>query len=451
MPNERIALFGGDVKVSGSATFGSGSGTVKVSGNDIAFTDPTIRVTRSGSHMVFFDANNQAGRTLSSFGSGGSSSPGNGYAQYHDNTFSPVALWQLSGTYVDSAFGHTQAAVGTSRFARPAPDFLAAYFDGSTMLVPTSSVTPRLTLTGSATVECICFINQYTAAQVIWAISGITGDVNGNENALFQCNVEANGTLSYFAEFAAGTNISYTTTNVIPFGRLFHLAATRTSAGVVSFFVDGELVGTSGALTLPTTGSTGTSSARVTIGAFPDSFSSPQSTIQKGHVASFKVVDRQLTEAEVRSEYKKTLGMYHGGSSTNVQLGGNYGKFRDITAVSTTTSTQSTAFSRVGMFEFNPALITSAGGGNRTINMRVIAETTGPAAEVRLYNVSTNTPVTGSLMSTTSLTPTLLTSPDLSAVLSAGSAIYEIQMRKTGGSAFDTVNLGYASLRISWT
>lgn len=57
-----VSLFGGDVVVSGSLTVGSG--TVKLTSNDMQFGSFGNRIELNGSDITFFDGNNLAGRTL---------------------------------------------------------------------------------------------------------------------------------------------------------------------------------------------------------------------------------------------------------------------------------------------------------------------------------------------------------------------------------------------------
>ena len=62
---EGTSLFGGDAHVSGALTVGSGS--VKVTSNDIQFTDFATRIERAGSDLSFFDANHSSGATITDF------------------------------------------------------------------------------------------------------------------------------------------------------------------------------------------------------------------------------------------------------------------------------------------------------------------------------------------------------------------------------------------------
>lgn len=60
------ALFGGDVRVSGSLTIGSGS--ITLTSNDIQFGSSTNRLELSGSNIKIYDSRNTSGMTLTDLG-----------------------------------------------------------------------------------------------------------------------------------------------------------------------------------------------------------------------------------------------------------------------------------------------------------------------------------------------------------------------------------------------
>ena len=71
-----VAAFGGDVRISGSLVIGTGS--VKLTSNDIQFGSSGMRIEKNGNDMKFFDLSNAGGFTLSELaaaGGGGSSGP----------------------------------------------------------------------------------------------------------------------------------------------------------------------------------------------------------------------------------------------------------------------------------------------------------------------------------------------------------------------------------------
>ena len=68
-----VAVFGGDTVISGSLTVGTGS--VKITSNDIQFSGFGNRIELVGSDLKFYDATNPAGFTLTSLSSGGGGGP----------------------------------------------------------------------------------------------------------------------------------------------------------------------------------------------------------------------------------------------------------------------------------------------------------------------------------------------------------------------------------------
>lgn len=93
-------------------------------------------------------------------------------------------------------------------------------------------------------------------------------------------------------------------------------------------------------------------------------------------------------------------------------------------------TTDTTGFVSIGGITLNPADFRILTG----VTWGVVLETTNAAdaAEVRLWNVTTSAVISGSVLSTTSLTPVTLSA---SVTLTAGANIYEAQLRlQTTGS-----------------
>ncbi len=76
-----VAVFGGDAVISGSLTIGTGS--IKITSNDIQFGSPASKIELNGSDLKFYDASNPSGFTLTSLGSGGG---GGGSTYWFSNT-----------------------------------------------------------------------------------------------------------------------------------------------------------------------------------------------------------------------------------------------------------------------------------------------------------------------------------------------------------------------------
>jgi hypothetical protein len=72
-----VAVFGGDTVVSGSLTIGTGS--VKITSNDLQFDGFSTRIEKSGNSLKFFDASNTGGLTLSQLNAGGGGGSGTNF------------------------------------------------------------------------------------------------------------------------------------------------------------------------------------------------------------------------------------------------------------------------------------------------------------------------------------------------------------------------------------
>jgi len=117
-----------------------------------------------------------------------------------------------------------------------------------------------------------------------------------------------------------------------------------------------------------------------------------------------------------------------------------------ITIVSTTQTTQQTGFTVLSAFEFDPADFNNP----TSVDFRALIETDNAAdgAEIRLLNITTASEVTGSVLSTTNTTTTLVNA-DLVANMASGSNIYEVQLRLQTTGAPNTASCKRAELRVS--
>jgi hypothetical protein len=140
-----------------------------------------------------------------------------------------------------------------------------------------------------------------------------------------------------------------------------------------------------------------------------------------------------------------------GGGTLPVQNGGAPKPKLDVMALAGVATTNSSFFTVVGEFEFDPSVLQAANGGSRTMKLQVILETTAPTATVRLYNFTTAAAVTGSTLTTTSTTPVILTSGDLFVNLSVSSALYQVQISMAAGLGTDRVTCSMAKLLVEWS
>jgi len=255
---------------------------------------------------------------------------GTSVVKYHDTTYGPIGLWSLSGTLNDSG-SLVQNMVtngGTARYTSMAPGLRGVMLDGSTILgltasLPFSAIT---VMTGALTWEGMLIVEPPSAASTIWTCSGLSGDNNGSENELFGININGNGTILTSWETNVGVNQGPTTTTVVvPFNRLFHLAVSRDASGICKTYIDGALMEVSTTNTMPNTGTVAASSARFNLGAFPQgTFGGILQGTSNVAIASVKVVPRVLTDGEVASDYQRTLGSLYTNTATgNVITPGN--------------------------------------------------------------------------------------------------------------------------------
>lgn len=139
------------------------------------------------------------------------------------------------------------------------------------------------------------------------------------------------------------------------------------------------------------------------------------------------------------------------GGNIPVQNGGAPKPKLDVMGLSGIGTTDSTFFTVIGEFEFDPSILQTAGAGTRTIKFQVILETTSPLATIKLYNFTTTAEVTGSTLTTSSTTPVILTSSNITSNLSVSSALYQVQISMASGTPSDRVTCGMAKLLVEWS
>lgn len=140
-----------------------------------------------------------------------------------------------------------------------------------------------------------------------------------------------------------------------------------------------------------------------------------------------------------------------GGGTLPVQNGGAPKPKLDVMGLAGIGTTNSSFFTVVGEFEFDPSVLQPANGGSRTMKLQVILETTAPLATARLYNFTAAAAVTGSTLTTSSTSPVILTSGDITANLSGSSALYQVQISMAAGLGSDRVTCSMAKLLVEWS
>jgi hypothetical protein len=123
--------------------------------------------------------------------------------------------------------------------------------------------------------------------------------------------------------------------------------------------------------------------------------------------------------------------------------------------VSGAQSTGTTAFTGIGLIRFNPNhyFPTLDGGSTKRIKFKAYLESTnGLTAQIRLYDLTSASVVTSSTLSTSSATPVLLSSVDISGNLAAGAEHdYEVQIALVGSpTAGDQATCKMAQLEVTY-
>lgn len=195
-----VSVFGGDAVVSGSLTIGTGS--IKLTSNDIQFGTIANRIELAGSNLRFFDASNPSGLTLSSLAT---ASPGGSTTQVQFNdggtlngsdglTFNK-ATRALSANTISVTGSSGIAVLGTATF---------------------SSITGSSTITLSGQALLNGGLSTTTAAvssnASVGGTLGVTGNITaaGTNNQINALSVTGSSGLSVISNATIGGNLSVT-------------------------------------------------------------------------------------------------------------------------------------------------------------------------------------------------------------------------------------------------
>ena len=220
-----------------------------------------------------------------------------------DDTHSPIVLYTLDGDLVDTSGNSRPALVigdGTETYSAMPLNGTRELFNCAVAnnLRHTTHVS-ALAVLGDITIECTVRLNRYPTSgeQVLVRFGGAVNEAEA-ENVLWQVRTLTGGALGYFSEHGGGINAEYTTgPAVVPIGNPSHIVMTRES-GVIKFYVNNQLVGTSSALTDPTGGG----SSLLSIGGVPF-----VGATFDGRIGAVKVIAGALTLAQINAETSKAL------------------------------------------------------------------------------------------------------------------------------------------------
>ena len=139
-----------------------------------------------------------------------------------------------------------------------------------------------------------------------------------------------------------------------------------------------------------------------------------------------------------------TVEFVYTGSNNYLVADASFDRY-ERTVVASAEDTDATGFVTIGATYLNPANFPNLVG----VTWQAILETTdgGDAAEARLFNVTTATVVASSVVSTTSLTPVVVSA---AITLTAGNNLYEAQLRLQTTGSPNRATCKQAQLILEW-
>jgi hypothetical protein len=223
---------------------------------------------------------------------------------YLDTTYEPVGLWNFNKVLTDnSGNGFDLTLSGTAKYAIiPGFNLTGFMFNGSSYLYrPTNDA--ALTITGELTIETIIYMpltNAPTTSNLSIISFGSSGDAEAN-NYLYKLT-GSNGTkMTIFSELDAGIDNYAETANVFTSQVPLHLVITRNLSGdTIKLYLNGVLTNTLTGLIKPTGGT----SSFLYIGADSSGYYLSNGTV----IFSVKILNKELTQAQILSEYNNSIG-----------------------------------------------------------------------------------------------------------------------------------------------
>lgn len=226
--------------------------------------------------------------------------------QYHDTTHSPVALYQFNGDMLDSSGNglHLSKFTGLERYTWLAPGLRCFFFDGETSLRRPGN-DALLTITGALTIELIFLYTPSTFTGTFLSFGGGAVPARPATNVLYELIFDL--IISWQRSTSSGA-IFFNSTAATPDFLPIHYAVTRSSGAsqIVKFYVNGDLVDTSGSLLAPTGGT----SSRLWVGSDDNPLVTFDFMVWS--MASLKIIPSELTKHEIKQECNRTVGHFYG-------------------------------------------------------------------------------------------------------------------------------------------
>ena len=220
----------------------------------------------------------------------------------HDTTHSPIGLWQLNSSSLDSSGnGITLKEVGTIKTGTGFVGLALAH-EGATGTGYWKSFNQSLYITGAMSgYALVNMTSSYSGDQSIfmWHETGESEGANVQYALRF-----SGGQIRYLHEHGSGVNDSYISTGLyFPVGEWFWVGFTRDAAATgIKFFINGQLIDSTTLSNAPTGG--GVEGAAFVIGQ-----DLGETDGLNGKVQTVKILDFELTEAQMLAEYERVFGV----------------------------------------------------------------------------------------------------------------------------------------------
>lgn len=223
-----------------------------------------------------------------------------------DTRLAPVALW-TGENLIDSVAGKTLTVnVGTIYYTMVAPGVKGWFFNGATILRYAVS-SADLQIDDALTVCAIVNHANDVTTQQIYCEMANAGETLAN-NILWQNAILSTLLYQDFWEQGAGVNVTFTSNIGVPIGRpfMYHLVRSAAVAGVcsVKLYIDGNLMVTVNGVLKAAKDAVGNIQQLGVGGNW-----SAGTLFYKGGLASLKIFNYALSDAQVTSEFEYACGI----------------------------------------------------------------------------------------------------------------------------------------------
>lgn len=217
-----VAVFGGDTVISGSLTVGTGS--VKLTSNDIQFGAFGTRIEKNGNNLTFFDASNTGGLTLSQLNAGGGGGTGTNFF-----TEGPTGTPTAGVIYNSGSVAFTGARTGEtiSAASQKGADVIF-YFSGSKATLGTAD--SNVAMFGGNVVTSGSYSVRTTGGTV--ASIGNDGIISGSSNLLAGGSLTVAGTSTLTGNVTTAGNLAVNGSSITTSTPTFSLLTGATTLNV---------------------------------------------------------------------------------------------------------------------------------------------------------------------------------------------------------------------------